>query len=85
MSVQDYIMRILMISNLHQILFGDRIESTEMGGARSTYREEEIFIQCLAGNTEVNRPLGIPMRRWEDSIKMDLSGSGLGGMERSGL
>ena len=63
MSVQDYIMRILMISNLHQILFGDRIESTEMGGARSTYREEEIFIQCLAGNTEVNRPLGIPMRR----------------------
>jgi hypothetical protein len=43
-----------------------------MGGARSTYREEERFIQRLVGNTERKKLLGISMLRWEYNIKMDL-------------
>jgi hypothetical protein len=43
-----------------------------MGGARSTHREEERFIQVLVGNTEGKRPIGISMRRLEDNIKMNL-------------
>jgi hypothetical protein len=47
-----------------------------MGGARSTYNEEERFIQGVVGNTERKRPFRISMRRWEDDIKMDLQGVG---------
>jgi hypothetical protein len=36
-----------------------------MGERRGVYR-------VLVGKPEGNRPLGIPRRRWEDNIKMDL-------------
>jgi hypothetical protein len=36
-----------------------------MGEVRSVYR-------VLVGRPEGKRPLGIPRRRWEDNIKMDL-------------
>jgi hypothetical protein len=36
-----------------------------MGDERSMYR-------LLMGNPEGKRPLGIPSRRWEDGIRMDL-------------
>ena len=36
-----------------------------MGKRRSVYR-------ILVGKPEGKRPLGIPRRRWEDNIKMDL-------------
>jgi hypothetical protein len=36
-----------------------------MGEARGLYR---VFV----GKPEGKRPLGIPRRRWEDNIKMDL-------------
>jgi hypothetical protein len=49
-----------------------------MGETRKVYR-------LLAGNLEVNRPLGRPRRRWIDNIKMDLSGIGLGGVDWIGL
>ena len=35
------------------------------GGSRCAYR-------ILVGKPEGKRPLGIPRRRWEDNIKMDL-------------
>jgi len=33
------------------------------------------------GNPEGKRPFGRPRHRWEDNIKMDFSGSGMGGMD----
>ena len=35
----------------------------------------------LVGKPEGKRPLGRPMRRWEDSIKMHLQEVGCGGMD----
>ena len=45
-----------------------------MGERRSVYRG-------LVRNPEGKRPLGIPRRRWEDNIKMELQEVGCGGME----
>jgi len=42
-----------------------------MGVRRGVYR-------ALVGKPEGKRPLGRPRRRWEDNIKMDLQGWGLG-------
>jgi uncharacterized protein YebE (UPF0316 family) len=33
------------------------------------------------GRPEGRRPLGIPRRKWEDNIKMDLQKVGYGGMD----
>jgi len=41
---------------------------------RSLYR-------VLVGKPEGKRPLGIPKRRWEDNIKMDLEEVGCGYMD----
>jgi len=41
-----------------------------MGERRGVYR-------VLVGKPEGRRPLAGPRRRWEDNIKMDLSGSGM--------
>jgi hypothetical protein len=35
----------------------------------------------LVGKAEGERPRGIPRRRWEDDIKMDLQEVGCGGMD----
>jgi hypothetical protein len=43
-----------------------------MGERRGAYR-------ALVGKPEGRRPLGRPMRRWEDNIKMDLLEVGWGG------
>jgi len=37
--------------------------------------------RVLVGKPEGKRPLGIPRRRWEDNIKMDLQEVGRGGMD----
>ena len=34
--------------------------------------------RVLVGNSEGNKPLGRPRRRWEDNIKMDLQEVGVG-------
>jgi hypothetical protein len=44
-----------------------------MGERRGVYRK-------LVGNPEGKRPLGKPVCRWEDNIKMDLSEVGCGDM-----
>jgi hypothetical protein len=43
-----------------------------MGEGRGVYR-------VLIGKPEGKRPLGIPRRRWEDNIKMDLREVGIDG------
>jgi len=35
-------------------------------------REKKYVYRVLVGKSEGKRPLGRPMRRWEDNIKMDL-------------
>jgi hypothetical protein len=45
-----------------------------MGEKRNAYT-------ILVRNPEGKRPLGIPRRRWEDNIKMDLRETGCGGMD----
>ena len=49
-----------------------------MGRACSRYRGEERRIQGFGGQPEGKRPLGIPKRRWENDIKMDLLEVGYG-------
>jgi len=49
-----------------------------MGGVCSTYGERRSVYVVLVGKPEGKRPLGKPMRRWEDNIKMDLQEEGLG-------
>jgi hypothetical protein len=40
--------------------------------------ERRGVYRLLVGKPEGRRPLGRPRRRWEDNIKMDLQGSGMG-------
>ena len=44
----------------------------EMGRASSTYGGEQKYIQGVGGEIEGKRPLGRPMCRREDDIKMDI-------------
>ena len=41
--------------------------------------------RMLVGKPEWKRPLGIPRRRWEDNIRMDLQEVGLGNEDWIGL
>ena len=52
-----------------------------MGGACNTYGGSRGVYRVLVGKPEGKRPLGIPRRRWEDNIKMDLQEVGCGGMD----
>jgi hypothetical protein len=40
--------------------------------------EERKVYKVLVGNPEGKRPLGRPMRRWEDGIRMDIREIGWG-------
>jgi hypothetical protein len=51
---------------------GDQIKKTKMGMACSTYGERIGTYRILVGKPEGRRPLGIPRRRWEGNIKIDL-------------
>jgi hypothetical protein len=44
----------------------------KIGGVGSTYGEKSDKYRVLVGSLEERRPLGRPMCRWEDNIKMDL-------------
>jgi hypothetical protein len=45
-----------------------------MGALRNAYR-------ILVGDSEGNRPLGRPRRKWVDNIEMDLRETGWDGMD----
>ena len=55
-----------------------------MGGECSTYGGE-VYTGFCWGKLDGKRPLGIPRRRWEVNIKMDLQEVGCGGMDWIGL
>jgi hypothetical protein len=48
------------------------MENNEMGGASSAYRRRGVY-RVWVGKHERKRPLGIPRRKWEYNIKMDLT------------
>jgi hypothetical protein len=52
-----------------------------MGGACSADGEGRDVYRILVGKPEGKRPLGRPMCRWEDYIKMDLQEVGCGGID----
>ena len=52
-----------------------------MGQACSMYGERKGVYRVLVGKPEGSRPLGRPRHRSEDSMKMDLPGSGMGDMD----
>jgi hypothetical protein len=43
--------------------------------------EERILYKVLVGKPEGKNPLGRPRRRWEDGIRMDITGTSLGGVD----
>jgi len=53
-----------------------------MGGACSAYGGDKRGVyRVLVGKPEGKRPLGRPMCRWENNIKMDLHEVGFEGMD----
>jgi hypothetical protein len=50
-------------------IFGPKRDEAGVGGRRGAYR-------VLVGGSEGKRPLGIPRRRWEDNIKIELQEGG---------
>jgi hypothetical protein len=64
---------------------GDKIETNVMGRACSPVGEERGVYRVLVGKPEGKRPLGRPMHRWEDNIRMDLQEVGCGGLDWIGL
>jgi hypothetical protein len=57
-----------------------QIKSRKMRWAVHVARmgEERKVYKVLVGNPEGKRPLGRPMRRWEDGIRMDIREIGWG-------
>jgi hypothetical protein len=65
----------------HPILWGDKIEKIEMGGACRAYGEWRGVYRVLMGKPEGRRPLGRLRRRWEDNIKKYLQEVECGSMD----
>jgi hypothetical protein len=51
---------------------GDQVKKTEMARACSMYGSRTGAYRVLAGKPEKRRPLGRPLNRGDDNIKMDL-------------
>jgi len=51
-----------------------------MGGSCSTIGKRRGVYRVSVGIPEGKRPLGRPMHRWEDNIKVDIKEVGCGGM-----
>jgi hypothetical protein len=60
---------------IHSILVDDNV------GPSSAYGEGRGVYRVLVGKPEGKRPLGRPIRRWENNIKADLQEVGCGGMD----
>jgi len=67
--------------SLTQYRSGDQIGKNEMSGACSMYGERTGVYKVLVGILEGKRPLGRPMRRWEDNVKIDLQEMRYGGLD----
>ena len=52
-----------------------------MGRACGLYGRQRGAYKFFVGRPGGNRPLGRPMHRWKDNIKMDLQGGGWEGMD----
>jgi hypothetical protein len=52
-----------------------------MSGACSTNGKKRNAYESLVGKPEGKRPLGRPIRRWMDNIRMDLGEIGWGGVD----
>jgi hypothetical protein len=52
-----------------------------MGRACSTHEEKRNAFRIFVGKLEERRPLGRPIRRWVDNIKIDLREIGWDGMD----
>jgi len=50
-----------------------------MGRACNMYGGRRDVYRVLVGKSEEERPLGRPMRRWEDNIQIDIQEVGCGG------
>ena len=48
-----------------------------MGSAYSQMEEGRSALKILTGKPSGKRPLGRPLRRWEDNIRMDLEEIGI--------
>jgi hypothetical protein len=53
-------------------MMSDQSKEDEMGGHVAHMGEVRDAYNILVGRPEGRRPLGRPMCRWEDNIKMDL-------------
>jgi hypothetical protein len=64
-------------------IFGAVLYSKDvmMGRACGLYGRQKGSYKVFVGRPAGNRPLGRPVCRWKDNIKMDLQGGGLGGMD----
>jgi hypothetical protein len=72
-----------MICTPHPILFIVRVlkwRRMRWAGYVARVGERRGVYRVLVGKTKGKRPLGRPIRRWEDNIKMDLQKVGYGGM-----
>jgi len=49
----------------------DHIKQNEMGGAYSTYGDRKSAYMVSVVRAGGKKPLGRPISRWEDNIKMD--------------
>jgi hypothetical protein len=58
-----------------------QVKANEVSGAFGTHGRGEKMYKVLVGKPEGKRPLGIPRRRWEDGIRMDLREIDLGGVD----
>jgi hypothetical protein len=56
-----------------------------MARAYSTNGEKKNTYRLLVGKSVGNRPLGRPIRRWVDNIRMDLLEAGWGDVDCIGL
>jgi hypothetical protein len=53
----------------------------EMGVEYGTHGEERNTFRFLLGKPEGRRPVRRPRRRWEDNMKVDVTGGGMGECE----
>jgi hypothetical protein len=63
--------------NLSHYCLGNEIEKNKMGGACSSDGDGRGVHRDLVGKPVGKRPLGRPIGRWDDNIKVDLQEVGL--------